>query len=143
MFNKSTESAIAAMSLLAEAWCVDKGQRLTATQVAERRGLRKPFVAKLLTILSQAGLVVGSPGPRGGYSLGRSPDGITLLDIAQCFEREHLILACPFGPDYCGNGEEKCPLHDEVVALRAQLDAFLERTTLAVFCKPGETDGAR
>ncbi len=136
MFNKSSESAIAAMSLLAEAWCADREQRLTAVQVATQRNLRKPFVAKLLTILSQAGLVVGAPGPHGGYCLARDPEAITLLDISRCFEREQQLLACPFGPDFCGQGEEKCPLHDEVVVLREQVDDFLARTTLAVFCTP-------
>ena len=69
MLNRSSECAIAAMSLLAEIWGEDR-ERLTATQVAERRRLTKPFVAKVLTILSQVGLVKGAPGPHGGYCLG-------------------------------------------------------------------------
>ncbi|MEN8150920.1 MAG: Rrf2 family transcriptional regulator [Planctomycetota bacterium] len=136
MLNRSSECAIAAMSLLAELWCED-GQRLTATEVADRRRLPRPFVAKVLTILSQVGLVRGAPGPRGGYCLGRAPEEITLLDITRCFEREDPAIACPHGPDYCGVGDNKCPIHDEVVALQEQKDAFLARTTLAVFCNAG------
>lgn len=39
---------------------------------------------------------------------------------------------CPFGPDWCGNGEP-CPLHDQLVELDGNLMSFLERTSLAVF----------
>ena len=97
--------------------------------------LRKPFAAKLLTVLSQARLVAGTPGPRGGYWLARPPSEITLLDISRCFEREGPLLACPFGPDFCGKGDEKCALHDDIVALHEHVDAFLGRTTLDVFVR--------
>ncbi len=134
MFNKSTEAAISSMSLLAEVWC-EEGGRLTASQIAERRKLPRPFVAKLLTVLARNDLVAGSPGPNGGYSLKRAPDSISLLEVARCFERETPLLACPFGPDFCGTSDDKCPLHDQVVDLHGQVDAFLGSTNLGVFCR--------
>ncbi|MBW2528654.1 MAG: Rrf2 family transcriptional regulator [Deltaproteobacteria bacterium] len=131
MINKSTEAAIAAMSLLAEAY--DGGKTtLKAADIAEQRSLQKPFVAKLLTQMSQAGLIHGTPGRRGGYTLARPPRRISLLDIADCFERKGPLEICPFGPAHCGNGP-KCPLHDDIVRLRDDMCAFLKRTTLDVF----------
>jgi Rrf2 family protein len=91
-------------------------------------------VAKVLTILSQAGLVTGAPGPRGGYSLAKPPEQIRLLDVADCFERTDKTLTCPFGPTYCGSGNP-CPLHHQIVALVNQFQRFLEENTLAVFTK--------
>ena len=134
MFNKSTECAMAAMSLLAEVWGSD-AERLTARRIAEQRVLPGPFVAKVLTNLSQAGLVSGAPGPHGGYSLGRAPDTITLRNITECFERIGPMLTCPYEPSYCGETDTKCPLHDDLMALQEQKTAFLERTTLDVFCR--------
>lgn len=131
MLNKSTEAAIAAMSLLAERY--DGGSTVvTATEISESRRLQRPFVAKLLTQLSQRGLVVGTPGRKGGYRLARRPDEISLLDIAHCFERREATVACPFGPNYCG-GDAECPLHTDIVRLTEQVDAFLAGTTLDVF----------
>ena len=140
MFNKSTEAAISAASLLAELWC-EEGGRLTASQIAEIRQLPKPFVAKLLTALARAGLVEGSPGPNGGYRLKRHPDTVALLEITRCFERDTRLLACPFGPDFCGTGDDKCPLHDQVVELHGQVEAFLASTYLGVFCPPSDAAG--
>lgn len=135
MLHKSTEAAIAAMSRLAEAFCDDEPP-LTAAQIADARDLQKPFVAKLLTVLSQHQLIKGTPGPRGGYRLARAPADITLLQIADCFERKDRQLQCPFGPNYCGSDRESdhCPLHESLVRLRDDRDAFLRDTTLAVFC---------
>lgn len=130
MLNKSTEAAIAAMSLLAEHH--GEGTPLRAADVAERRHLQRPFVAKLLTQLSQAGLIRGTPGRHGGYVLARPPKSIRLSDIADCFERRPPLEICPFGPDYCGT-EPHCPLHDDIVRLRGAMSEFLERTTLDVF----------
>ena len=134
MLNKSTEAAIAAMSRLAQAYC-ENDLALTAAQIAEARELQKPFVAKLLTVLSQQGLIKGTPGPRGGYRLAREPSEITLPQITQCFERAEHPLQCPFGPNYCGGDGPHCPLHDDLLRLRDDRDAFLANTTLAVFCK--------
>ncbi len=133
MLNKSTEAAIAAMSRLAEVHSA--GTPLTAAQIAANRNLQKPFVAKLLTVLSQAELITGVPGPGGGYRLARPPQEITLLDIANCFERKGEMLACPFGPGYCGEGPH-CPIHDDIVAIRDHAREFLETTNLGVFCAP-------
>ena len=131
MLHKSTEAAIAAMSLLAEVY--DAGERtLTAAEIAEQRSLQKPFVAKLLVGLSQAGLIRGTPGRHGGYRLARPPEQIALADIAACFERRAPLEMCPFGQGHCGHGKP-CPLHKDILRLRKDVERFLGKTTLAVF----------
>ncbi len=133
MINKSTEAAIAAMSLLAEEYC--RGNKpLRSAEIAGRRCLQGPFIAKVLTQLSQAGLLKGTRGPHGGYALAKSPKMIRLSDIAACFEHKAPLDICPFGPHHCGNGP-KCPLHDDIVRIQNDLSSFLERTTLDVFCQ--------
>jgi len=95
MYGKQTERAIGALSRLAEVW--DGGAtRLSAMQIAEQRGLPAPMVAKILSTLSQAGIVAGSPGPGGGYSLARPPAEITLKQVHALFERENHSQICPF-----------------------------------------------
>ena len=133
-YGKTTQAAIAAMSRLAEMY--DAGRtRLSSTDIAKTRQLHRPLVAKLLTVLSRADLVVGSPGPGGGYTLGYPPDQITLLDIVEVFERTDDHLMCPFGPQWCGNGAP-CPLHDALVDLDDRAIKFLKETTLDVFTTP-------
>lgn len=136
-YGRTVQHAIAAMSRLAEIY--PQRGKLSAAEIADCRHLPRPVVAKVLTVLSQAGLVIGSPGPGGGYSLARPPQSISLFDVAVLFERHEEMLSCPFGPDYCGVGPP-CPLHDQLSQCRSQLLQFLQTNTFAVFCANDSTN---
>ena len=129
-YGKTAQSAIAAMSRLAEAYAEKRS--LSSMDIARDRHLAQPLIAKLLTMLSQAGLVVGERGPGGGYRLARTPRKISLLDIVSVFERVENRTVCPFGPDWCGN-QDPCPLHDAYMQFNEQFDSFLRQTNLDVF----------
>lgn len=139
--NKTTQHAIAAMSRLAELFHDDPGHRASSIEIARSRNLPKPVVAKILTILAQAGLVSGYPGPGGGYRLARHPAEISLLDVVDIFEREDAD-ACPFGPGWCGHNEP-CPLHDSLVALRQVSNDYLRNTHFDVFTRHARGGGRR
>ncbi|MFO0797035.1 MAG: Rrf2 family transcriptional regulator [Gemmataceae bacterium] len=131
-YGKTAQTAIAAVSRLAEVHDKAKRVKLNSADIAENRRLPQPVVAKVLTILSQAGIVIGSPGPGGGYWLARPPEQVTLHDVVALFERVDQNVSCPFGPDYCGTGPH-CPLHFDMLRVREQMVAFLKTTTFARF----------
>ncbi len=132
-YGKTSQNAIAAVSYLAQHY--DGGQSMhSSLEIAEARHLPKPMVAKILTVLAQGGLVKGSPGPRGGYTLARPPVEITLHDVVCRFDREDNGMQCPFGPGWCGTGAP-CPLHDTLSALDRQVEGFLSTTTFEVFSR--------
>lgn len=131
-YGKLSQSAIAATSLLAEVYDPDGTNRLNSRQIAERRNLSQAIVGKVLTGLSQAGLVHGAPGPGGGYRLAIPPSEITLYDVAALFDRMEETLVCPYGPGWCGTGE-KCPLHESLEELRESISDYLTTTTFAEF----------
>lgn len=134
-YGKTAQHAIAAASLLAQVFHEKK--KLSSIDIAKERGLPKPVVAKVLTVLSQAGIVTGAPGPGGGYCLAKPPERITLADVAECFDRQQEAVLCPFGPSYCGTGNP-CPLHHQLTAIRDRLVQFLKTNTLASFAKNGK-----
>ena len=128
--QKTTQNAIAAMSRLAE---LHDGENAVASsrEIAESRNLSVPLVGKILTGLSRGGLVIGSPGPGGGYRLARPPSEISLRDVVEVFERE-IEGMCPYGPGWCGN-KTPCPLHNSLLAMRQIFEDYLTNTTLAAF----------
>ncbi len=131
MYGRQTEYAIAVMSRLAEVY--DGGEaRLSTADVADSRGLQQPFVAKILSQLSQAGLVIGSRGPGGGFALARDPKTIKLYDVFKLFERVDDDDTCPFEGGRCGVGQP-CPLHDNLVAVKKAMDHLLHDNTFEVF----------
>ncbi|MDJ0974837.1 MAG: Rrf2 family transcriptional regulator [Planctomycetota bacterium] len=129
--GKATETAIAAMGVLAERYDEGRG-RCSAEAIASARGLQRPFVAKILTELARAGLVRGVRGPGGGYTLARSPDTIYIQEVSALFEPQSAD-ACPFGGGICGVGRN-CPLHDMFTEVRRATDRIMKETTFAVFC---------
>ncbi|MHC4109173.1 MAG: RrF2 family transcriptional regulator [Planctomycetota bacterium] len=141
MYGKQTECAIAAMSRLAEVY--DGGKTLlSATEIAESRGLPRPFVAKTLSILAQAGFVNASRGPGGGCTLAKNPKKIKLNDIYMLFEREDGSDACPFGGGRCGVGDA-CPMHHKLVAVQEAMNQLLHQTTFDAFRVAYQKQGLR
>ena len=97
-YGKIAQYAIAAVSRLAEVYHADETTKLNSADIAQRRNLPRPMVAKVLTVLSQAGIVRGTPGPGGGYWLAREPGAVTLYDVVSLFERLDEAVSCPLGP---------------------------------------------
>lgn len=131
-YSKLAQAGIAAVSYLAE---ISGEQRLAGSgEIAAARDLPQALVAKILTLLSSAGLVSGKSGPSGGYRLARNPAKISLLDVVRVFEDVESQVMCPFGPHWCGSGPQ-CPLHDTFVELRQQVVDRLDQETFAQFVK--------
>lgn len=129
IYGKTSANAIAVMSFLAAA---DPVVRTGSADIAGARGIAKPLTAKLLTRLATAGLVVGQPGPGGGYRLARPAADIRLVDIASLFEPIDSPSLCPFGHGWCGKGDP-CPLHHQLADLQDEGRRFLEETRLSLF----------
>jgi Rrf2 family protein len=55
-------------------------------QVAERRGMPVQFLEQLFSTLRRDGLLHSQRGVKGGYTLGRSPEQITVLEVVQSLD---------------------------------------------------------
>jgi Rrf2 family protein len=124
MYGKQTETAIAAVSYLAELWQGPRTRRVSAADIADARGLQRPFVAKLLSSLSQVNIVSGSPGPGGGYALAKDPSEIRLRDVWMVFER----------PDtdtnpLTGLGWRENKFHQRLKKVESSINELLDETT--------------
>lgn len=142
MYGKQTETAIAAVSFLAEIWQGPRTRRVSAADIADARDLQRPFVAKLLSALSQAGIVSGSPGPGGGYALAKDPNEIRLRDVWVVFERPEPRKACLFmkGQEGENSGNE---LHQRIQKVYHAVDSLLDDTTFEVFAGDEESPAAK
>jgi Rrf2 family protein len=130
MYSKLAQAGIAAVSYLAT---VSAENRLTGSaEIAEAREMSRQLIAKVLTMLSRAGLVEGTTGPAGGYRLARPPAKISLLDVVRVFEDLDERVMCPFGPNWCGNGPH-CPLHDTFFQMHQSAIDGLKDQTFAQF----------
>lgn len=133
-YSKLAQGGIAAVSFLAS---VSGEKRLVGSaEIAAAREMSRQLIAKILTKLSQAGLVTGTPGPTGGYRLSRPAAKITLLDVVTVFEDPESRVMCPFGPNWCGHGPQ-CPLHEKFIQMHDDIIRRLRKETFAQFVGPG------
>jgi Rrf2 family protein len=69
-------------------------KRVSVDQLAGFYDLPKPYLAKQLQALANAGIVDGSKGRGGGYRLARIPTQISLLDIVLAIEGVERAFRC-------------------------------------------------
>jgi Rrf2 family transcriptional regulator, cysteine metabolism repressor len=55
-------------------------------QVAERRGIPVQFLEQLFSTLRRAGILTSHRGAKGGYTLARPPEKITILEVVQALD---------------------------------------------------------
>ncbi len=60
----------------------DRRELVCVRDIADRHDIPLPFLTQILNQLRANGLVQSTRGATGGYRLGRSPDQITMADIA-------------------------------------------------------------
>ncbi len=74
--------AVVAMAELARS-----GERpVPIAQVAERRGMPVQFLEQLFSTLRRDGLLQSQRGVKGGYTLARAPEEITVLEVVQALD---------------------------------------------------------
>ena len=55
-------------------------------ELAERRGVPEQFLEQLFSTLRRAGFLTSHRGSKGGYTLARSPEEITVLEVVQALD---------------------------------------------------------
>ena len=114
----------------------DPGQVFSASDLAGRLGLGAATVSKILKSLARHELVVSVRGQRGGYSLSRSPQRITLADIVDALEEQPFGLTeCSAHAGLCGI-EGGCRVQANWQRVSAVVRRALESVSLADMLEP-------
>ena len=112
--------------------CLESGDCVPRhiSDIARRTGVPKAYLAKILNALSQQGLVQTKRGYRGGISLARSTEDISLLQIVEAVEGGQWLCDCLLGIEEFG-AYTICPTHDFWARIRGEIAEQLRKTTLA------------
>jgi Rrf2 family protein len=111
---------------------------LTVHEIGTREGLSGPYVAKLMNLLRDAGLVDSVRGRSGGYYIARAPDKVNISEIlaalgGHIFE-DHYCDRFPGEVDACVHTTE-CSIRSLWGTLEGLVEQVLRRTTLADLMK--------
>ncbi len=84
--NISSRCEYATRAIIELALHAQSQDLLTSVVIAERRHIPEKYLVHILLQLKRAGLVRSVRGAQGGYTLGRPPNEITLLDIVRAID---------------------------------------------------------
>jgi len=122
----TTGYAIKALMCLESGDCVPRH----ISDIAQCTGVPRAYLAKILNALSQQGLVQTKRGYRGGISLARRAEEISLLQIVEAVEGDQWLGECLLGMDTC-DILTICPTHEFWARIRREITEELRKTTLA------------
>lgn len=112
----------------------------TARDASSRSGLPLPMVSKILKSLARAGILASQRGVKGGYSLSRRPERISIEEIIRALEGPIHITECTQGPGSCEQ-EQECPTRVNWQRINHAIREALEGVTLAEMASPTASSG--
>jgi Rrf2 family protein len=132
--SRKTDYALIALTHLAHA----REGCSSAREIAAKYSMPLPLLMNLLKLLTQKGLSRSIRGPRGGYSLAKSPREITLREIIAAVEGPVRLVNCvERQEDPCRPADDPCelvsccPVRSPIHRIHDRLVAFLDSVTLA------------
>lgn len=101
--TRQADYAVRAVQYLAK---MDEGSRAATSTIAREKHIPPSFLAKIVSQLSVAGVVQTSRGARGGVSLARDPEKITLLEVVEAIDGPITLNECVDDPSACKFGSD-------------------------------------
>lgn len=105
-------------------------ERAATSTVAREQNIPPSFLAKIISQLSIAGLLHTSRGARGGVTLAREPQDITLLEVVEAIDGPIQLNEC-VGNDGLCTFEEDCPIKPVWCNAQEELVQRLKSTNFA------------
>jgi len=103
---------------------------VSVAAVAVAQNISPKYLERLFHVLRRAKLVDSARGMRGGYTLARPPQEITLLDVYRAVEQEDVQpVHCVEDPAACPM-VNVCPTRDTWTEIANSIAAILEGTTI-------------
>ncbi len=107
-------------------------RRAATSHIAQEQQIPPSFLAKIVSQLSVAGLLQTSRGARGGVSLARTPDQISLLEVVEAIDGPILLNECVSANGACTFGDD-CPMRPVWCDAQAELVERLQETFFSQF----------
>jgi Rrf2 family protein len=125
--TRQADYALRAMIYLSN---LEPSERAATSQIAEEQRIPPSFLAKIISQLSIAGLIHTSRGARGGVSLARPPEAISVLEVVEAIDGPLTLNECTHSEDSCPFGSN-CPLRPLWCDTQSELVQRLRNTSFA------------
>jgi len=105
-------------------------QAVPVRNIAEAEGVSEDFLRKIFQTLAEAEIVKSHRGSRGGYSITKEPEDISILEVMEALQGPIAINRCFLGKDSCPNFN-KCQLKEKLTTIQEGLHDFFSGISIA------------
>ena len=109
--------------------------RLNARELAEHVDLPLPVVSKVLKALTRANILESQRGTKGGYSLAREPEELSVAEMIAALDGPLALTQCSQGPAIC-DLEATCSIRNPWLVINHVVQNSLAGITLADLTSP-------
>ena len=109
---------------------LEENERAATSLIADDQKIPSSFLAKIISQLSIAGLIHTSRGARGGVSLAKPADEISVLDVIEAIDGPIFLNECTGNSTSCPF-LDSCPLRDVWREARTDLVDKLSSATFS------------
>ena len=106
------------------------GPPVSISTISDEQGISGKYLEQVISPLRRSGLLVSQKGVKGGYSLSREPDQITLWDVIQALDTHPHLVECVDDPRTCSK-TDCCVAHTVWKMLDHRLQDFWKGFTLS------------
>ncbi len=115
--------------------------------ISRRQEISPRYLEQIFQNLKKSGILKSKRGPQGGYTLARTPDQITVLEIIKATEQDLLMVECAGETKKKKRRKNECPFEGNCVTQTVWkeasdlLDQLFGAMTLETLCRRGEAMG--
>ncbi|MCW3785167.1 RrF2 family transcriptional regulator [Plebeiibacterium sediminum] len=111
----------------------EEDKKIGIKKISEDLDIPTPFLGKILQQLVKQKMLLSTKGPHGGFSIGKNPADITLLDIVKIIDGMDMFEMCLIGMNTCKAAHAQqlpCPVHEKFCEVRAELFKLFKTETI-------------
>ena len=114
-----------------------KDRRVGIKEIADSLNIPVHFLAKVMQVLSEKGILRSYKGVGGGFTLNGAPSDIRLIDVVEAIDGLDFLTQCMLGFPKCG-GDFACPVHTRWGKIREIIREMLTEETVAHLMTPSK-----
>lgn len=116
-----------------------KDAKIGIKQISKDLEIPTPFLGKILQSLAKHKLLASTKGPHGGFSLGKNPYDISLMDIVEIIDGLDSFDMCVLGLKTCTESHTNCPVHSDYATIREQLKNLFQSENIGILVEKIKT----
>lgn len=124
IFTKMTDYALRIVLELSKR---GRGITVTMDEIASSQKIPKSFIPKIVSELQRKGILKTERGRKGGVTLIKNPEEISMFDVISSFENMD-YFSCTSTPFIC-EFSERCPMHRVFKRASAIMEEYFRKVT--------------